>query len=289
VIRRGLRPVDDLAARLTLVTATNLSDRLTSASVPAELSPIVHRLNDLLGRLQSSFEREKSFTADAAHELRTPLAGLESALEVCARKDRPAETYATVVRDCLEVVRGMHGMIDNLLLLARADADRVPTSTAAIPLEEVLDDAWRGLRTLAESRSLQIASHIPPDLIVETDREKLLHVLSNLLDNAVRHANESGQISISAKRDDGAAVLRISNTGSQISAADAEHVFERFWRGDESRTDTGLHCGLGLSVCKKMMSVLDGRICATSEVGGEFMVEISLPASKLHPSFMVPA
>ena len=287
VIRKGLKPVNDLAERLTKIGATTLSERLSLNATPAELSPIVLRLNDLLDRLHSAFDREKSFTSDAAHELRTPLAGLESALEVCARKDREPQAYAIVVRECLDVVRGMHAMIDNLLLLARADADQIPTTPASIQLDELLEDLWRRFTKPAEARGLQIIFDIPPDLMIETDRDKLMHVLGNLLDNAVRHANANGQIRVSAQRDNGDAVIRISNTGSRVSADDAANVFERFWRGDESRTDTGLHCGLGLSVCKKMMNVLGGRICATSEAGREFTVEIILPASKLHPSFMV--
>src|SRR5439155_2979097 len=118
-------------------------------------SPIVVGLNGLLERLQNAFEREKSFTADAAHELRTPLAGLESALEVCARKTRAPEAYASVVSECLDVVRGMHGMIDNLLLLARADADQVPATVGSVNLDDLLTDAWRRFKTTAEQRGLK--------------------------------------------------------------------------------------------------------------------------------------
>src|SRR5262249_52557349 len=122
---------------------------------------------------------------------------------------------------------------------------------------------------------------------VQTDRDKLLHVLSNLLDNAVSHADEGGQIRVTARPDNGDATIRISNTGSQLSPEEAANVFERFWRGDEARSEIGVHCGLGLSVCKKMMAVLRGSIRAESSKGGKFAVEISLPAEKLNPVFMV--
>jgi two-component system OmpR family sensor kinase len=287
VIRRGLRPVDDLAQRITRIGAQNLSERLAATSAPKELSPIVQRLNDLLGRLESAFDREKSFTADAAHELRTPLAGLESALEVCARKDRAPEAYATVVRECLDVVRGMHGMIDNLLVLARADAGQIPVAVAPVQVDDLLEDAFARFKAAARNRSLDVQWDVPPDLTLQTDRDKLLHVLNNLLDNAVCHADAGGHIRISAQRNNGNATIRISNTGSRLSGDEAANVFERFWRGDPARSEIGVHCGLGLSVCKKMMAVLRGSIRAESDRGGEFAVEITLPAGKVHSVFMV--
>ena len=287
VIRRGLAPVDLLATRIKRIDARNLCGRLSEQTAPTELSPIVVGLNGLLERLQNAFEREKSFTADAAHELRTPLAGLESALEVCARKTRAPEAYASVVSECLDVVRGMHGMIDNLLLLARADADQVPATVGSVNLDDLLTDAWRRFKRTAEQRGLKVSWDVSPDLSVQTDRDKLLHVLSNLLDNAVRYADEGGTISIAAQRANGAASVRIANTGSRIGAEDAARVFERFWRGDPSRTEIGIHCGLGLSVCRKMIGVLQGSISARSEIDGEFVVEIDLPVLKLHPDFMV--
>jgi heavy metal sensor kinase len=286
VIRRGLTPVDHLAHRITRLNARNLSARLAVETAPSELSPIVVGLNGLLERLENAFEREKSFTADAAHELRTPLAGLESALDVCSRRTRAPEAYATVVRECLDVVRGMHGMIDNLLLLARADGDQIPTTKSPVNLDDLLADAWRRFKQAAEQRNLTVHWDVESDLSVQTDPDRLRHVVVNLFDNAVRYADDGGRLSVSADRADGSIIVRIANTGSRVTAEDAAHVFERFWRGDPARTEIGIHCGLGLSVCRKMVAVLDGSIRARSEVDGEFVVEISLPATNLHPNLM---
>ena len=144
-------------------------------------------------------------------------------------------------------------------------------------------------KNAAEQRSLKIDWTVPTDLCIQTDREKLRHVISNLFDNAVRYADAGGQISVSTETANGTTRLRIANTGSRISAADAASVFDRFWRGDTARTEIGIHCGLGLSVCRRMVSALGGEIRACSEEGGEFAVEISLPVAELHPKFMVPA
>jgi two-component system heavy metal sensor histidine kinase CusS len=287
VIRRGLLPVGRLAADIKQISVRNLSNRLSAEQAPAELSPIVSGLNGLLDRLKSAFDREKSFTADAAHELRTPLAGLESALEVCARKERAPEAYASVVSECLEVARRMHSMIDNLLLLARADADRIRAAASPVDLEDVLEESWLRFSRSATQRGLDIQWDVRPGLIVQTDRDKLLHVFCNVFENAVRYADQNGRIRVSAGRADESAIVRIANSGSKISAEDAGHVFERFWRGDPARAEIGTHCGLGLSVCRNMMSVLRGSIQAKSQAGGEFEVEISLPISVQAPQPVV--
>jgi signal transduction histidine kinase len=245
--------------------------------LPTELSPIVLRLNELLERLQNAFERERSFTADAAHELRTPLAGLEAALEVCVSRRRAPEAYETVAKRCLAVVRTMHGMIEGLLLLARADASQVPVSREVVDIENLLAESWKDFSAIAENRSLDVQWEAPADLRVETDAAKLRHILSNLLDNAVRYADAGGTILISTEQLETVARIRISNTGSRVSANDAAKVFERFWRGDHSRTATGTHSGLGLAVCSKLTDVLRGKISVTSASGGTFCVTLDLP------------
>jgi signal transduction histidine kinase len=274
VIGRGLRPVNVVAGRISALGETNLSHRLADSDVPPELAPIVHRLNELLGRLNAAFEREKSFTADAAHELRTPLAGLEAALDVCAKKVRAPEKYAEVVTDCLAVVRGMHGMVENLLMLARADAAQILPNLTDCAIDEFLTEAWRPFGQRARERSLNVKWQVQPGLIIKTDRERLFPVLTNLFDNAVRYANQGGDVRISAAKENASAVIQIANTGSRVRSEDAAHVFERFWRADPSRTAASTSCGLGLSVCQKMIAVLHGTISAESTEGGEFEITI---------------
>jgi two-component system, OmpR family, heavy metal sensor histidine kinase CusS len=277
MIRRGLQPVNVVAGDIARLGERNLSNRLTDSNVPRELRPIVQRLNELLGRLDSAFEREKSFTADAAHELRTPLAGLESALGVCARKPRSPEKYAEVVNDCLAVVRGMHNMIENLLMLARADAAQIQASMATCRIDELLEDVWNQFKPQAEDRGLKMTWDVMPDLTATTDRERLTSVLVNLFDNAIRYSNPGGDFRVYAGSQNKEAVIRIANSGSRVRSEDAARVFDRFWRADPARTDIGTSCGLGLSVCQKIVLALNGAISATSSEGGEFLIEIRLP------------
>ena len=293
IIPRGLGPINKLATRIAGVGDANLSERISGQGAPRELLPLIARLNELLARLDAAFVRERSLGADIAHELRTPLAGLETALEVASSQHREPEEYRRVIARCLEVTRRLHALIDNLLMLSRAQAGQLKLACDDVSIDELLFESW----TLFEGRALERNLHVDWDLEqpceLRTDREKLRLVLHNLFDNAVSYCDAGGRIRVAAFNNgngNGQSLsLQIANTGNQLDADQASQVFGRFWRGDVARSSTGLHCGLGLSVCKKMMSVLDGRICATSEVGGEFMVEISLPASKLHPSFMVPA
>ncbi|MGH7179932.1 MAG: sensor histidine kinase, partial [Tepidisphaeraceae bacterium] len=276
VIRRGMRPVKVLAQQIASIGADDLAARLEVVDVPVELSPIVARLNELISRLESAFDREKSFTSDAAHELRTPLAGLQAALEVSARERRDVEHFQRLVGECLNVVRQMHSMIDNLLLLARADAGQVPVTRTPVNIGRLLGESWARCRSLADQRGLKVAFEVADDLVVPTDEEKLAIILNNLLDNAVHHANAAGRVDIDARASNGSVKIFISNTGSRVKAEDAQRVFDRFWRGDPSRSSNGRHCGLGLAVCRRLATALGSSIAVRSESDGMFVVQLSI-------------
>ncbi len=238
VIGRSLVPVNQLAREISSIGAQGLDERL-SAGVPRELNPIVLRLNEMLGRLQSAFEREKCFTSDAAHELRTPLAGLQVALEVCASQRREPAHYEHVVSDCLVVVGRMNAMIDNLLLLARTEDNRVAVKRTEVNATALLHEAFVRCKHVAEARSLHVRWEVDSPLWVCSDATMLATIFLNLLDNAAQHANETGEVRIVAKADRAEAQICISNTGSKVRPADAPRVFDRFWRADTARSHGG--------------------------------------------------
>lgn len=277
IIRRGLAPVDAIATRIAGVGRASLSDRLELSQVPRELLPIVERLNEMLSRLESAFNRERAFTADVAHELRTPLAGLETSLEVCTSRTRRPEEYQKVVGQCLGVTRSMHAMVDSLLVLARADAGSLAVSSKSFDLEALVEESWRSFAQRAARRNLRF---VPTGALagqICTDREKLRQVLHNLFDNAVSYADDGGQIEISASATDEAISMTFSNTGSRLTQDEADRACERFWRGDAARTETGAHCGLGLSIVRELVALMRGQIRVRSSLGGQFIVEITLP------------
>jgi two-component system sensor histidine kinase BaeS len=144
-------------------------------------------------------------------------------------------------------------------------------------LRGIIDECWALLRERASARRLIVEQHVPPRCDTTGDADKLRIILQNLLDNAVSHADEGGRIRIEVEAAEQRVTVRITNSGSQITAVDVPRLFERFWRGDESRTDAGLHCGLGLSLCQRLTTLLGGEIVAESITGGDFCVRLILP------------
>jgi signal transduction histidine kinase len=280
VVRRGLRPLGLMAARIQTIGKDNLSKRVELSDAPPELTVVALRLNELLDRLQVTMIRERRFTADVAHELRTPLAGIAVLLDVCATRRRTTEEYERTLDKCQRIVRAMHAMVESLMTIARADAGQLPVSISPVPLAALVRDCWLTFETAAAAKDLKATFDIDPDLIAQTDPEKLRMVMNNLFDNAVSHANTGGWLRIEAHPLGPTSVeLRISNSGSILNDAQAARVFDRFWQGDPARRHTGVHCGLGLSLCRELITVLSGEISVSSQVGGAFAVRVVLPRS----------
>ncbi len=279
IVKAGLRPVEKLAGQIGRVEEDDLSARVAVEDAPKELLPVVERLNDLLARLEAAFGREKAFSADVAHELRTPLAGLRATLEVVLSGARDLALFEEGLRDSLAITCQMHAMVENLLALARCEAGRLEVSRDSVRLDELLDECWRPLEELAIERQLRVERRVEPSCVLDTDRDKLRLILQNILGNAITYADRRGTIRIEARPANGGARLSVANSGSRLSGEEASHVFERFWRGDPARGDVGVHCGLGLTLCERLVGVLGGSIAVTSAAGGELAVTVDLPAS----------
>jgi len=276
VIRRGLAPLGRLAGRIAVLDETRLADRVPTGAAPAEVRPVVARLNGLLERLDAAFARERGFSADVAHELRTPLAGLRTTLEVAAARPRTATEYAETLADCQGIVDRMTGMVEQLLTLARLESGQAEVSPEPVAVEALAREAWQALAPRAEQRGLRVrwdCAACPP---LRTDRRLLQRIVANLLDNAVAHADEGGAVDIKLRQAPDGVVFRIVNSGCTLSAEEAGRVFDRFWRGDAARTGDG-HCGLGLALARRAAEVLGGAIGADVR-GGHFAVELRVPS-----------
>lgn len=277
VVRQGLRPVNALAARVSAVRADSLGMGIAADDQPAELRPIAERIDSLLARLHVAFERERGFSSDVAHELRTPLAGLRATAEVALSRDRAAEDYRGALADCLTIIRNTQSVVDQLLTLTRLDASKVGFTPESVRISELADSAWQPCMERAAVRGVQIDNTVPPDLTCPTGRDLLLLILANLLANAAEYADANGRIRVAADRRAGQIEIVVTNTGARIREADVAHVFDRFWRGDASRTDTGLHSGLGLAVVERAAAALGGQVSAHVTDDGEFVVRVLLP------------
>jgi len=278
VVRRGLRPVRSLAGEIAAIHEDNLTARLAAETLPREIAPIARRLNELLQRLERSFQRERRFVADVAHELRTPLAGMLSTVEVALSQPRDPQGYCAALQDCLAIIRNMQRVVANLLVLARIDARQIRLRRAPVRLRELVDSCWRLFAQRGAGRGLGYENRLEADLVCSSDPDQLAMVFSNLLDNAVEYAEAGGRIWIVGRRTDPAMVVEIANTGCRLTAEQATQVLDCFWRGDASRTDTGAHCGLGLALVQRIMRVLGGSVGVEVRPGGIFAVLVTLPA-----------
>jgi two-component system sensor histidine kinase QseC len=279
IVRRGLKPLGHVAAEIAAIGENDLSSRLGTGAAPGELAPVVTRLNDLLTRLEGAFARERAFTADVAHELRTPLAGLRSTLEVSLSKERAAAAYREAMAKSLAICQQMQRMVENLLELARADAGQVEVASETVDLVSLLKDCWTQFAERATERRLEVAWQLPESCLITTDHTKASLVLNNIFDNAVTYADAGGRVTIVLRQENGQASVHVANTGSIIAEADVEKVFDRFWRGDAARTpeDNKRRYGLGLPLCQKLITLLDGSITVSTASGGTFAVLLVFP------------
>ncbi len=279
VVRHGLNPLHSIASEIAAIREDELATRIGTTSIPAEILPIKNRLNDLLSRLEDAFKRERRFTADVAHELRTPLAGIRSTIEVTMARARETTEYQTVLSESLAIVENMQTMVNNLLMIARLDACQVTFRQEHICLAELVNSCWRPFSEKATERETTFENRVPNDVTVNSDRENLSMILSNLLNNAVEYTNEAGQIWVTSHHTGDSVEITVANTGCQLTNGEAAQVFDCFWRGDSSRTDTGAHYGLGLALVQRLIRALGGSVTVELQPDGIFTVRLTLSNS----------
>ncbi|MCX7016589.1 MAG: ATP-binding protein [Candidatus Sumerlaeota bacterium] len=273
LVKRGLRPLNRLAAESKQIDSSNLQRRFDESRTPREIRPIVRRLNDLLKRLEAAFQRERRFTADAAHELRTPIAELRSLAEVALMCPDDAALSVHALQEALAIAEQMDRLVSALLALARSEGGALAPAFEPVSLAEAARQAWQPIEARAAQRRLAVEWRTENAGQATTDRAMLGAVLKNLLLNAVEHSPEGGRIAVSALSRDGAAGLSIANTNSSLTEDDLPHLFEPFWRKEASRTDP-THSGLGLTVaaafCRLMQADLSARL-----KDGQFIIELA--------------
>lgn len=278
IARHGMHPVRAIAQTAGQISAGQLAARIPEADVPPELAELVASFNAMLGRLEESFQRLSDFSADLAHELRTPIHTLRMQTEVSLAKPRSDDEYRDLLASNLEEYERLSRMIADMLFLAKAEHGLIVPQREAIPLLALGRQLFDYYGILTDSQQLTLEGD---ELTVHGDRLMLQRAIGNLLLNAIQHTPADGRVALSVRENDGAAVITVSNTGPAIPEAALRTIFERFIRADPS----GEGSGLGLAIAKSIVVAHGGSIAASS-CGQltEFSVTLPLarpPASKI--------
>ena len=276
VARRGLLPLRQVTAVAASISAASLQERIPLAAVPLELQQLAASFNAMLARLDDAFMRLSNFSADIAHELRTPLSNLMTQTEVVLAQPRDSEAYQETLYANLDDCKRMARMIDDMLFLAKADNGLIVPEQQPVALDVEVEKLFEYYRLLADERgiSLQLHGHA----VVRGDVLMLHRALSNLLSNALRYTPAGASIQVELEQNANGSALRLSNPGPTIADEHLERLFDRFYRADPARREGSPHnAGLGLAITRSIIHAHQGQIHCTS-VAGKTTFCVQFPA-----------
>lgn len=273
-VRHGLKPLRRIAAEVRGLDSSNLQHRIASAASDRELAPIVQQLNQLLERLDAAFQRERRFSGNVAHELRTPIAELRAMAEIGRNWPADEKLVREFFNDLVDLGDDMERTVANLLMLARLDAGQQTVEAEKVDLAGLIDRSWRPFSGEAQKRNLAIENRTGAGLQVNTDRDKLALILTNLFSNAVSYSPKGSVVVTEVREADAKIHIDVSNPTADLTVPDLPLMFERFWRKDSARTQ-GHHAGLGLSLVQALAAALRLEISPQLRADGKFTVTIS--------------
>jgi heavy metal sensor kinase len=281
--RRALKPVDRMTQAARRISGEYLAGRLQETGTGDELDWLAKTLNDMLGRLDDSFRQTRQFSADAAHELQTPLTILKGEIEVALRSPRSPEEYRGVLHSSLEEIDRISSLVAGLLLLARADRGVLRLDLKHLNLQALLAEVGEQMRRLAENQAVSLDYGLVEPASIQGDREHFKRLLVNLIDNAINYTPAGGRVTLSLRCDGKWAHLGISDTGMGFTEDEQEQIFNRFYRAAEARSQRGGGVGLGLSIAQSIAEAHGGRIEVESTPGQGSTFTVSLPADCTAP------
>ena len=275
LVRRALEPIDRMVGTTREIEETDLSGRV-DVSTSDELGRLGRTLNAMLDRLERAFRRQRQFTDDASHELRAPLAVIEAEATLALRRERSPEDYRDALAIVAEEAGEMNRLIDRLLTLARSDAGADSRAFAPLDLASIARETVVALNPVADERGVCLTGPEDANVDIYGDVGGLRRVVSNLLDNAIRHTPKGGRVSIALAAEAGGVILAVTDTGDGIPPEHLPHIFERFYRVDVARSRADGGSGLGLAICRAIVESHGGTIEAESElgVGSSFVVRL---------------
>lgn len=280
LVRRALRPVEEIAQKAQQITQHNLSERLPVARTGDEIERLSLSLNLMIGRLEDAIQNSKRFVADASHELRTPLTVLRGELENLTQDPRLDAAARDSIGSMLEEVERLTHIVEGLVALSRLDAGDTKTKWEQFDLAELAATTADQMNLLAEDKGISVQCNSKPNVLVEGDRARLKQVVVNLLDNAIKYTPGGGSIQLNVTSQNGHAILDVADSGIGIPPEAVPHVFERFFRVDKARSRDEGGAGLGLSIVKSICTAHGAEVQVESAVGKGSRFRIKLPLAR---------
>lgn len=278
--RRALRPVVETTTAVKSITDRNLHERLPEPQTDDEIGSLIKVFNQLLARLDNAFETQRRFTADASHEICTPLTILKGDTEVALLERLTPREYETLLRSNLEEIERLSKLTTDLLWLARSDAGEQQVEKELLFINEIATDVYKRLKQLADESGIQMSVNASEMVLVEGDQVAIQRIIYNLVSNALRYTPRGGNVQISlGYTTDGMARFEVADTGVGIPTDALPHIFDRFYRADNARALEPSGSGLGLAICQTIAAAHGGRIEVESRQGSGSRFTLLLPAS----------
>ncbi len=274
---KTVRPVNDIIQQAEGIDGALLGQRISAYAETKEFASLVHVLNTMLSRIDKAFESQRRFTADASHELRSPLTALRGELELALRKERTGEEYRSAIASSLEEATRLSDVTADLLTLARSDAGVMTLRLECVDLGERVMAALERLRGRLSKKEVETVVSLEPDAKGMFDLKLVDQLIWNLLDNAVKYCHEAGTIDVSLASSGSGFTLEVADTGPGIPEKDVDRIFDRFSRVDEAHSAEGT--GLGLSIVRAIALAHGGSVTASNREGGGAVFRVSLPVT----------
>ena len=284
---RATHPLARIITTAARLRPSHMEERLPIRGVGDQLDQLSATINSFLDQIGDYLARNREFVANAAHELRSPLAAIQSSVEVALNTDRSTEEYQELLAEIVDECSRLGVLVNQLLLLAESDVGRLKAERHPVRLDQIVATSLDMFRGAAEERGVELVAGDLRAATVLGEAGRLRQVVNNLIDNALKFTPAGGQIRVALldKPETEQVVLRVSDTGMGIAPDDLPHVFDRFYRGDKSRHRDERHSGsgLGLSICHSIVAAHDGEIRVQSAVGRGATFEVLLPAERREP------
>lgn len=276
--KNALRPVDEIVTQARKISAENLDLTIPVRNPRDEIGRLGTTINAMLTRLHQSFAQVRQFSADASHELRTPLTIMRGEIELALRNPKTPEEYRAVLESALEEIMRMTAIIDNLLVLAKADQGRYHADFSEVDLGALVQELYEDSEVLAERKDIHVALRETADIRIVGDRLRLRQLILNLIDNAIKYTPQGGTVTLRLGKENGSARIQVSDTGIGIPADEQTKIFDRFYRVDKARSRELGGSGLGLSIAKWIAELHRGTITVQSSPheGSTFTVLLPL-------------